>query len=86
LNITEHAAFRDFFDPLPSERKTEVCKDMIYQQLNKMDTIEAADLRAYIERIVEGMSKDDLSALENAVPSFAAKIKKKIQTLEDVYN
>jgi len=35
--------------------------------------------------IVECMSTDDLSALENAVPSFAAKIKKKIQALEDVY-
>lgn len=86
LSVTERKAFQEYFDTLAPEKKIKTCKDMIFQQLNKTDIVETEDLYAYIDRIVTGMSKDNLSALEiDTVPAYVAKIKKKIESLEDIY-
>ncbi|KJR46482.1 hypothetical protein UF75_3147 [Desulfosporosinus sp. I2] len=85
LTVTERKAFQEYFNSLLPERKIIACKDMIFQQLNKTNTVGADDLRTYINRIITGMSKDDLALLENSIPSFSLKIKRKIETLEEAY-
>jgi type III restriction enzyme len=46
-----------------------------------MDTVDSGELRAYIDLIVGGMSKEQLAALEKAPRSYAMKIKEKIESL-----
>lgn len=37
----------------PPDKKKEMCRDLLYAQLNRMDSVGASDLKKYIERIVE---------------------------------
>ncbi|ACK60199.1 TPA: DEAD/DEAH box helicase family protein [Bacillus cereus] len=77
--------FKEYFSKLPLESKIKNCKEIIYKQLNKIDTVDARDLRAYIDRVVENMTRDQIENLENYVHSYADKIKKKIIGLQEDY-
>lgn len=78
----ESKYFKEYFDSLPSEKKVKACKEMLYNQLNKSDSTVSKDLLEYIDRIVYNMTKDELSILETSVPSYARKIKEKIEKLQ----
>lgn len=78
----ESKYFKEYFDSLPSEKKVKACKEMLYNQLNKSDSTVSQDLLEYIDRIVKNMTKDELSILETSVPSYARKIKEKIERLQ----
>lgn len=44
-----------------------------------------AEIRDYVHRIVGGMTEDELTAMETAIPTYARKIKDKIEALEGAY-
>ena len=77
--------FKKHFDSLPSEGKVKVCKDMLYNQLNKSNSMVSMDLKGYIDRIVDNMTKIELSVLETSIPAYANKIKEKIEQLQLEY-
>ena len=54
---------------------------MMFNQLNKLNMVDAAELKAYIDRIVSDMDKAQLAAMEKAPLGYAAKIRAKIETL-----
>lgn len=54
---------------------------MMFNQLNKLNMVDAAELKAYIDRIVNDMDKAQLAAMEKAPLGYAAKIRAKIETL-----
>ncbi len=81
MEEAEQRVFKAYFDSLPPEARVKQCKDIIFGLLNKMDTVDAGELRAYVDLIVDSMSKEQLAALEKAPRSFAQKIKEKIEAL-----
>ena len=81
----ESKYFKEYFDTLPSEKKVKVCKEMLYNQLNKSNSMIATDLKEYVDRIVDNMTKDELSFLETSIPVYARKIKEKIEQLQLIY-
>ncbi len=81
----ESKYFKEYFDTLPSESKIKICKDMLYQQLNKSDSTVSMDLRNYIDRIVDNMTKDELAVLETSITTYSRKIKEKIDQLQLEY-
>lgn len=81
----ESKYFKEYFDTLPSEKKVKVCKEMLYNQLNKSNSMVAMDLKGYVDRIVDNMTKDELSVLETSILVYARKIKEKIQQLQLEY-
>ncbi|MGM1019018.1 MAG: DEAD/DEAH box helicase [Bacillota bacterium] len=85
LSQAESKYFKEYFSKLPQESKIRNYKEMIYRQINRLDTVDDRDLRNYIARIVENMTKDQINNLENSVHSYAEKIKKKILSLQDDY-
>ena len=85
LNAREAQRLSQYVRSCPPEKRKEECVNQIYKQMNKLDYLSAADLKAYIRRIVEQMSSDEVSQMENSLPSYAYKIKKKIESLLDVY-
>ena len=48
---------------------------MMFSQLNKLNMVDAAELKAYINRIVDDMDKAQLAAMEKAPLGYAAKIR-----------
>ena len=69
----------------PPDKKKEMCRDLLYAQLNRMDSVGASDLKRYIERIVEPMSSDDLVRMESNPFLYADAIKSKINGMIDDY-
>jgi type III restriction enzyme len=82
---SESEYIREYLAKLPPEKKIEQCTDMICHQINKNNRYATAEITDYVRRIVSNMSDDELTAMETAIPSYASKIQKKIEKLEDAY-
>lgn len=70
---------------LPPEQKIQSCTKMLCSQINRNNRYAAAEINDYVRRIVAGMTADELAAMETAIPTYAAKIQKKIKGLEEAY-
>ena len=81
MSSPEQQYFKEYFNSLPPESRVRQCKEIMLRQLNKLNGVDAAELKAYIERIVCNMSKDQLAAMEKAPLGYAKKIKDKVQAL-----
>ena len=81
MSSPEQQYFKEYFNSLPPESRVRQCKEMMLRQLNKLNGVDTAELKAYIERIVDNMSKDQLAAMEKAPLGYAKKIKDKVQAL-----
>ena len=75
----------DYLAQLPPEAKIKSCTAMICGQLNKNNRYATSDINAYVHRIVENMTEDEIAAMETAIPVYAKKIQQKIEALEDAY-
>lgn len=85
MESAEQRYFKEWFNNLPPESRVRQCKDMMFNQLNKLNMVDAAELKAYINRIVDDMDKAQLAAMEKAPLGYAAKIRAKIETLLEVH-
>ena len=81
MSSPEQQYFKEYFNSLPPESRVRQCKEMMLRQLNKLNGVDTAELKVYIERIVGNMSKDQLAAMEKAPLGYAKKIKDKVQAL-----
>jgi type III restriction enzyme len=59
----------------------DVLVGLLDKKSNALDVLSTPDLKAYVQRIVDGMDGDTLANLENAAPTFARKIREKIESL-----
>lgn len=85
MESAEQRYFKEWFNNLPPESRVRQCKDMMFNQLNKLNMMDAAELKAYINRIVDDMDKAQLAAMEKAPLGYAAKIRSKIETLLEAH-
>lgn len=85
LSKAESEYIREQLAKLPPEKKVQQCVSLICGQLNKNDRYAAQEISAYVRRVVENMTEDELAAMETAIPTYARKIQEKIDGLEQVY-
>ena len=85
MESAEQRYFKEWFNNLPPESRVRQCKDMMFNQLNKLNMVDAAELKAYINRIVDDMDKAQLAAMEKAPLGYAAKIRTKIEVLLEAH-
>ncbi len=81
MGEADQRAFKEYFNSLPPEARVRQCKAQIKEILNKINTVDAGELFAYVDLIVDGMDKEQLAALEKAPRGFAMKIREKIESL-----
>ena len=67
------------------EERIRQCARYIAQHINKNDRFAASEITEYVQRVIAGMKADDLSTMETAIPFYADKIQKKIESLEEAY-
>ena len=85
MESAEQRYFKEWFNNLPPESRVRQCKEMMFNQLNKLNMVDAAELKAYIDRIVSDMDKAQLAAMEKAPLGYAAKIRAKIEVLLEAH-
>lgn len=81
LQGAENDFFKAYMESLPPASRIKNCKYIIKETLGKDKFFAGKDLSDYVDRIVENMDGDTLTALEKNVYSYAEKIKKKINAL-----
>ncbi len=81
MSDTDQRYIKEQFSKKSAEDKIRLCKGMIHKQLSKMDMIDDHELSAYIDRIVDDMDKDTLSALGKSPQGFAVRIRRYIEGL-----
>ena len=64
MNEADQRYFKEHFNSLPPESRISRCKDSMFHQLNKLNMVDAAELKSYIDRIVGDMDKDQLAGME----------------------
>ena len=85
MESAEQRYFKEWFNNLPPESRVRQCKEMMFNQLNKLNIVDAAELKAYINRIVDDMDKAQLAAMEKTPLGYAAQIRDKIETLLETH-
>ena len=81
----ENEAMKEWFDAKPTESKRNICKDIIVKRISKIEAVGDADIRAYVGRVMEGMTEEQLSDLEQSPELYAKKIREKVEKLLEEY-
>ena len=81
MESADQQLFKEYFSKLPPRQRIEHCKAILHQHMNKLNTVDAGELRQYIDRIVEDMTEEQLIGLEKSPLAYAEKIKEKIDSL-----
>lgn len=81
MGNADQRIFKEYFNSLPPESRVRQCKDMMFNRLNKLNMVDACELRSYVDRIVDDMDKTQLAAMEKAPLGYAEKIRAKIESL-----
>lgn len=76
---------REYLESMPPESRIRQCASMIASQINRNDRYAASDVEEYVRRVVDGMTEDELAAMETSIPVYARKIQTKISELEEAY-
>ncbi|HCB51305.1 TPA: hypothetical protein DEP21_01860, partial [Patescibacteria group bacterium] len=55
--------------------------DMVFQEMRKIDGVADKDIKAYIVRIIESFTPQQIAGIKEDTYAYASKIKEKIQEL-----
>lgn len=76
---------KQWFDEQPSDRKMRLCKDMIIKNLSKNNAVNDRDLEVYVDRIIQNLTEDQLTDMEQTPGIYVLKINKKVNSLLNEY-
>lgn len=76
---------KEWFDAQPSEKKRRLCKDMICKRISRNNAINDNELDEYVGRIMDNMTEDQLTDLEQSYYPYMSAIEKKVNRLLDEY-
>ena len=81
LSGGDSAFFREWFNTQPSEKRLSLCKGIIKQKLSRMNCVNDKELDDYIDRVINTLSEDQLSELEQSPYPYVLKIQDKVKEL-----
>lgn len=73
--------FKKWFNSQPSEKRLIHCKQMICSRLSDFNCVNDKELKEYVDRIVDTLSKEQLSELEQSPYPYILKIQDKVKSL-----
>lgn len=65
-----------------AERKLVRAVDILYGLVNKFNDVNPKEIRPYVRRVLEGLPRSDLDALDQVLPALAERIHEKIDALK----
>ncbi len=82
---SESEYIQKYLESLPQDERLRKCSSMIAAQINKNNRYATSDVEAYVRRVVDRMTADELALMETSISVYAKKIQTKIDALEEVY-
>lgn len=77
----DSAYMKEWFDAQPSEKKRRICKDKIIKRISRINAVNDAELDEYVSRIMQNMTEDQLTDLEQSHYLYTQKIYDKVKQL-----
>lgn len=77
----ENTYFKEWFNTQPSEKRLSYCKEIICKKLSGFNCVSDKELHEYIERVIDVMTEDILSELEQSPYPYILKIQEKVKSL-----
>lgn len=74
---------KELISKYPPKLRATACKRIIHDKLDKINSVGSSELRGYTDRIVDGMTRDELAVLEKYPTLCANKIKEYVDKLLD---
>ena len=81
LQGVDSAYMKEWFDAQPSEKKRRICKDKIIKRISRINAVNDAELDEYVSRIMQNMTEDQLTDLEQSHYLCTQKIYDKVKQL-----
>lgn len=78
---TDSTYYKEWFNSQPSEVRLSQCKGLIRKQISKMNSINDRELLDYIDRVVDNMTEDQLSDMEQSPYPYIKKVEDKVKAL-----
>ena len=72
---------KEWFDSQPTEKKLRHCKGMICKKLSSINAVNDKELHDYVDRIIDNMTEDQLTDLEQSPHPYISKIQDKVKKL-----
>ena len=81
MSAADQQYFREFLSRFPEKKRVDKCRESIYYQLRKLNTVDDGELRRFIDIVVDDMNADQIASMEKSPPLYAKKIQDKIDSL-----
>jgi type III restriction enzyme len=81
LSGADYEFFKKWFDSLPTEGRVNECKRIVKERLSKINCVADADLYGYVDRVIAGLTSNQLEDLQRFPYNYAAKIREKVESL-----
>ncbi len=85
LSQKEGKYLKEVLAKLAPEEQVDFCAQRICDIVNKDKTLETSEVEAYVHRVIEHMSEDELNVIETSIYTYANKIRDKIKQLQCDY-
>lgn len=77
----DNTYFKEWFNAQPSASRLTYCKGIISKKLSSLNSVNDKELREYVDRVIDVMSEDQLSDLEQSPYPYLIKIQDKVRAL-----
>lgn len=77
----DNTYFKEWFNAQPSEKRLEYCKDIICKKLSSFNCVNDKELHEYVDRVIDTLTEDQLTDLEQSPYPYVLKIQEKVKAL-----
>ncbi|MBS3986918.1 MAG: DEAD/DEAH box helicase family protein [Erysipelothrix sp.] len=78
---TDNIYFKEWFNSQPSEKRLSHCKQLICGKLSSFNSVNDKELREYVDRVIDTLTEDQLSEMEQSPYPYILKIQEKVKAL-----
>lgn len=77
----DNTYFKEWFNAQPTKQRLSYCKDIICKKLSSFNCVNDKELRQYVDRVIDTMTEDQLTELEQSPYPYVLKIQEKVKGL-----
>lgn len=82
---SDREEIRQYLEHFAPEKQIEQCAEIMARNINRNNQYATSDVKNYVERVIKGMTEDELAQMKDAIPTYATKIQNKIKGLQLEY-
>lgn len=82
---SDREEIRQYLEHFAPEKQIEQCAEIMARNINRNNQYATSDVKNYVERVIKGMTEDELAQMKDALPTYVRKIQDKIKGLQLEY-